>query len=166
MLEFSHSKLQNEGKTKATRLYYKCRCTCGTEVTVLGGNLSKGNTTSCGSCNRRTSHEGLRGSFFGQIERSAQVRGLDFQVTQQYLWDLFVAQEKRCALTGWELTMPNHPTYGTVGTASLDRIDASKPYVLGNLQWVHKDVNIAKQSMTNEEFISLCKAVVSHRREG
>jgi hypothetical protein len=161
VLEYAHSKLQNEGKTKATRIYYRCRCDCGAELIVLGGNLSKGNSTSCGTCNRRTSCKELTGSFFGQIQHSAQVRNLAFEVTQQHLWDLFVTQGRRCALTGWELMMPRHRVKGT---ASLDRIDSSKPYCEGNLQWVHKDVNLAKQSMTNEQFITMCSSVTAHEK--
>jgi len=45
-------------------------------------------------------------------------------------------------------------------TASLDRIDSSKGYIEGNVQWVHRKINMMKQSYTQEEFIELCQAVV------
>jgi hypothetical protein len=47
------------------------------------------------------------------------------------------------------------------GTASLDRIDSSKGYTLGNIQWVHKWVNLMKQDMTDQEFIEWCKTITN-----
>ena len=44
-------------------------------------------------------------------------------------------------------------------TASVDRIDSTKGYLKGNVQWVHKSINQMKSNRTDEEFIALCKAV-------
>ena len=44
---------------------------------------------------------------------------------------------------------------------SLDRVDSSKGYIEGNVQWVHKMVNMSKQQYTQEEFIEMCTAVVN-----
>ena len=46
-------------------------------------------------------------------------------------------------------------------TASLDRIDNSKGYLKGNVQWVHKDVNMAKGTMKNDSFIAMCKTIAN-----
>ena len=43
--------------------------------------------------------------------------------------------------------------------ASLDRIDSSKGYVEGNLQWVLSEVNMMKQQYSQDRFIEICKAV-------
>ena len=54
-------------------------------------------------------------------------------------------------------------------TASLDRIDSSKGYIKGNVQWVHKNINYMKQEMTNEEFlvnfITAAKREIEHQIE-
>lgn len=50
------------------------------------------------------------------------------------------------------------------GTASLDRIDSSKGYVVGNVQWVHKDVNTVKWDLTLDNFFRVCKMVVEHNK--
>jgi hypothetical protein len=47
-------------------------------------------------------------------------------------------------------------------SASLDRIDSSKGYVKGNVQWTHKTVNIMKQAMSDEELIDWCKVIVKN----
>jgi len=49
-----------------------------------------------------------------------------------------------------------------IRTASLDRIDSSKGYVKGNLQWVHKDINMMKNHYNQKYFIEICKKVATN----
>ncbi len=44
-------------------------------------------------------------------------------------------------------------------TASLDRIDSRGHYEVGNVQWIHKDLNIMKNSYDANYFIDMCKSV-------
>lgn len=50
---------------------------------------------------------------------------------------------------------------GEYNTASLDRIDSSKPYIIDNIQWVHKDINFMKRTYSHDYFIKLCKLVAN-----
>lgn len=43
---------ERRGKTNAFRLYWLCRCDCGTERTVLSGSLKSGKSTNCGCLKR------------------------------------------------------------------------------------------------------------------
>lgn len=88
---------------------------------------------------------------YNKFRKSANSRGV--------LWDLsftdFVGcYTGECALTGWELSM----IYSDC-TASFDRIDSSKPYELGNIQWVHTMVNMCKNKYGQDKFIKMCKAI-------
>lgn len=77
-------------------------------------------------------------------------------VTVQEVHDLLVRQNFRCALTGESLSP---------GDASMDHILAVSrggPHIIDNAQIVRKDVNRAKGTLTNDEFIALCRAVVRH----
>ncbi len=77
-------------------------------------------------------------------------------ITKRDVLDLLETQTYCCALTGWELT-PH--------TASLDhRLPVSRggQHTVANAQVLHEDVNRAKGTLTNEEFIELCRAVVQH----
>jgi hypothetical protein len=72
---------------------------------------------------------------------------------------LLEAQGYRCALTGWPLDPE---------TASLDHIFAicrGGEHRIENTQVVHRTVNRAKGTLTNDEFISMCAQVVRHRGE-
>ena len=64
-----------------------------------------------------------------------------------------------CALSGEELSFG----VGRMrGTASLDRIDSSKGYVKGNVQWVHKDVNFMKRTLNQQTFVNWCKKITNN----
>ena len=99
---------------------------------------------------------------FSNIRNNAKIRGIEFGVTIEELWNLYQRQNGRCALSGREIGF----VHCKRGNASLDRIKSTEPYVIDNLWWVHKDVNLAKQSLTVEEFISLCNDVSEHALEG
>jgi len=69
---------------------------------------------------------------------------------------LFERQEYRCALTGCALSPE---------TSALDHIlpvSRGGEHVIANVQILHKQVNRAKGTLTNEEFIQLCREVVAH----
>ena len=51
-----------------------------------------------------------------------------------------------------------------LSVASLDRIDRTKGYEPGNVQWVHKIVNDMKGTLKDADFIAWCGAVASHVR--
>ncbi|MCA8985828.1 MAG: HNH endonuclease signature motif containing protein [Planctomycetaceae bacterium] len=77
-------------------------------------------------------------------------------VTVQEVHDLLVRQDFRCALTGEPLDPAD---------ASMDHILAVSrggPHTIENAQILRRDVNRAKGTLTNEEFIALCRAVVRH----
>ena len=78
------------------------------------------------------------------------------RVTTANVLQLLEHQRHCCALTGRELT-PD--------TASLDHIIPVRcggEHVIENTQVLHKDVNRAKTTMTNDEFVQLCREIVEH----
>ena len=82
------------------------------------------------------SHKGfykdvLRCSFAHKYKASAELRSIEWNVSFDYLADLLIEQDFKCALTGFPIEAMN-----VNNNASLDRIDSSKGYVEGNLQWV------------------------------
>lgn len=107
----------------------------------------------------------LSGTLYNKYKRGAEKRGLEFNVTPQFLWDLFIKQNRKCALSGIEIYFSK--TEGRKRdtkeiTASLDRIDSNKGYTEDNVQWVHKKVNTMKMQMEEKEFISFCKEIAKY----
>lgn len=52
----------------------------------------------------------------------------------------------------------------TTFNASLDRIDSSLGYIIGNVQWVYKGVNFMKGEMSHDYFIEMCKMITENQR--
>lgn len=149
--------------------YWKCRCECGAETEVRAQHLTSGVTKTCGGIHHRTGSvhyawKGcgeISGRYIGDLKKHAKQRGLDFTITKEDLWKQFLDQDRKCALTGWLLEFfRGKDMYKT--TASADRIDSSKGYVKGNVQWVHKDINWFKRDYPQDKFIELCKAVANY----
>jgi hypothetical protein len=80
-------------------------------------------------------------------------RGYDWDITPEYILEMYEAQEGCCALTGWPIGWSER---GLTATVSIDRIDSSEGYLIGNVQLLHKDVNMAKQQFTQEYFTQMC----------
>lgn len=123
--------------------------------------------TKSDKCKRKNKQSGLwkgKGDIYGSRwsawKTNAKNRDIFFNVSIDYGWALFLKQKGRCAITGVELNFPIQKHGG--GTASLDRIDSSKGYIEGNVQWVHKSVNVMKQSFLLPELIEWCKKIVCH----
>jgi len=147
--------------------WYKPCPSCGDEQSYLRRNyaiLSYKEGKECKSCsNSKTencSHKGwvkdvLRVSFAKKYEAQAILRDINWEVSFDYLADLLISQDFKCALTDWDIDAMDVQK----NTASLDRIDSSKGYIEGNVQWVHKMVNMCKQQYTQKEFIDMCKSV-------
>lgn len=75
-----------------------------------------------------------------------------------------VAQQFRCAATGLAFDLKAHKTKGAGGShfaPSPDRIDPTKGYVQENVRWVLWAVNRAKGEMSNDAFVTICRAVVT-----
>lgn len=154
--------------TRNGHVRWLCLCDCGQEATCLSTHLSSGKTKSCG-CLKPTGKDHkqwtgcgeLTGRLWGQIVRGSNgSKGrapIPLILTIEQAWELFLKQDRRCALSGELLTLP--PRYNQRGTASLDRIDSSGPYSVENVQWVHKDINLMKNRLTQDRFVHLCRQV-------
>lgn len=152
-------------------LIWECQCThkqCGKILERASNTLMHGRrmNQSCGCYIRSHNYRGiedLSGCYFNQIRGGAKERDLDFAITKEYAWQLFVDQGKRCALTGRSIELvPNlRRMKNRCQTASLDRIDSSQGYIVGNLQWIHKSLQFLKSDLPQADFIQLCHEVAT-----
>ena len=148
-------------------------CDCGREVAKSTSYLLHGEATvpSCGcfrfgeNIHNWTGYKEIPGSYFYQVREAAKTKGREFDITIEYLHDLYVKQNKKCRFSGLQIDFggadltPNIKGSHRVVTASLDRIDSSKGYVIGNVQWVHKKINKMKGNLSDEEFIYFCTEI-------
>jgi len=92
------------------------------------------------------------------LERRSKT--IEFDLSYEYLDELWISQQGKCAYTGEDL---NFGRSKVAGSASLDRIDSSLGYVKGNVQFVHKDVNIMKWDLSEDRFLEICKKITEGR---
>lgn len=160
------SRREIEGLEKRNGRWWKRCPSCNEEQsyarrTYARASLEQGKD--CKSCaNRKTdnSHRGLyneiRVSWFERFKLSAELRGLEWSLTIEDVYSLWVRQSRACAMTGlpigWADVGANH-------TASIDRINNEKGYMPDNIQLVHKDVNMMRGAFSKEHFVEVCKLV-------
>lgn len=76
--------------------------------------------------------------------------GRNFNIDVDYIKKIYIKQEGLCNLSKIELNEDN---------LSLDRIDSSKGYIVGNIQWLDFNVNRMKTDLKQNEFIKICKLI-------
>jgi hypothetical protein len=160
---------RRDSTTKTTYWEFVCKVCNNKHITRLQ-DVRCGKIKSCG-CEKNKGHLNgqwnglfeLSGRTIGHYKRNALKRNIEFNVSEKYLWDLYLKQNKKCPYTNIELIIkPKSGDYRTPSNASLDRIDSSIGYVQGNLQWVYKPINVFKNSMSKTEFINMCKLISSN----
>lgn len=121
--------------------------------------------------NRRDEFTGLRW-FMSRVKR----REPSATLTLQDIKDQWDRQGGKCVYTGWVLSLPAYHLERTeskgrkrkftrdLTRASLDRIDSSKGYEHGNIQFVCLMANIAKSDYASDDLIRFCRAVANHSR--
>lgn len=102
--------------------------------------------------------------------RCANRRRKEVDITLEYLKKLWEEQKGICPYTGWDLVLPDctsgwKSVNDKTQRASLDRIDCSRGYVEGNVQYVSFMANIAKGDMTDNEMFKFCEAVAEFKKE-
>lgn len=182
--------LENVGnKPNDKHIFWKCFCDpklggCGNSIETSSAHLRNGSTKSCGCLRVITSkknkgrmkgvyenkkswnwkgYESISKTYFESLRNSAGSRVHNFSITMKYIWELLVKQNFKCALSGLDICL-QRASADRNATASLDRIDSSKGYIEGNVQWVHKDINRIKNNLSEEKLFEYCKQIVQHKK--
>lgn len=161
-----------------------CKCDCGNETTGIGAKIKNGLKKSCGCYKTDVfvrnnlsrgygkehpywkGHGEISGSLWSVIKASAIRRKLPFEITIEYAWDMFLKQDRKCALSGVPIFFClDKQNISRKHTASLDRIDSAKGYVEGNVQWVHSEVNYMKFRFDQDKFLNWCQVISAHQHK-
>lgn len=110
------------------------------------------------------SYKGIFLTTFNKMKKNAEKRKIPFNITMEYIGNLFEKQKGYCALTGIKLELKKN-IQDNKQTASLDRKDSGKGYIIGNLQWIHKRINKLKTDFVEDELIELCTYIVNYQHQ-
>lgn len=138
---------------------------CGRKRNVKRADHAKRHAEKiCKFCSSRKNnpqgeHRGIRLSFIEKFKIQGKSRGKNWNLSHDDVADQADIQNRKCALSGVDLVFTGD--FNQI-TASLDRIDNKKGYEKGNIQWVHKQINMMRGILTLERFKELCSAVAIH----
>jgi hypothetical protein len=182
-IKLERIKINAEG---CNRFYWRCQCDCGKQCiktatyllyydAIVKEQLSSGRRKrkliqSCGCEAKRITRWAkldIDPRHFSRIKQSAKARNLEFNITPEYINELFYKQNKKSALTGVSLILPkyrdhatglsNNPSENDDYIASLDRIDSNKGYTEDNVWWIGRRENICKSNLTIEDLHNFLK---------
>jgi hypothetical protein len=145
-----------------TAVPFKC-LTCNTDGKGNQHQLEVRKSTPCAVCKPRlnyppnyiTSTTPIPRAFLQGLYNRATRNSIQINVDEEYLWQIFLNQNGKCALSDTQLVFEKRNR----NNASLDRIDPEKGYIKGNVQWLTIGVNIAKGEFLTEEYIDICTLV-------
>ncbi len=85
----------------------------------------------------------------------------DFNLTILDIKEQWEKQKGICPYSGVQLSLRklNEKRTDLIYEASIDRIDSSKGYIVGNIQFVSIPINYMKSTMNHEQMLDLCKII-------
>ncbi len=151
-------------KNRGTRKVWLCKCKCGTEKEVYEQNLKNNKSKSCGCYVTEKfwkGHGDISMTYWSALKNGAKSRDIEFLISIKEAWDIFLLQNKKCALSNEKIYFAKSTSVSKrkLGTASMDRIDSSLGYTKNNCQWVHKSVNRLKMDMKQDDFLLWCHKI-------
>ena len=154
-----------------TRACYNCAIKIENSSIERVNALKKAGSIS--GIKKRKGTNNISATFWCRIKRNSirKAKNLDFNITIEYIQDLLEKQNFTCAISGVPIILERDNTFYLKGrrdlnTASLDRIDSNKGYIIGNVQWTHKLVNIMKFDLDEKEFKYWCKIISEYNKNG
>ncbi len=165
--------IDHTGKSK-----WHCKCDCGKEKIIQRSGLISGNSSSCGCFQKENARKQQRArmkmfgdmpfTFFTRIKTLAKRRNKEFSISIKDIYQQYIKQDKKCYFTGIPIGFLDDASQTTGrdnNTASLDRIDSEKGYIIGNICFVHKDINFMKHELSSESFIKYSKLIANNFRD-
>lgn len=94
------------------------------------------------------------------IRKRSKNSDLDFN----YMMDLWKKQNGVCFYSEIKMIPPKYGSGRNMFSASVDRIDSAKDYVVGNVVWAIWACNAGKNEMPVKQYFEICNAVAKNTR--
>ena len=149
-----------------TMIKVKCNG-CGKEFEMERGKYTSRHRENKGVhyCNRSCYdiHKPGKLPFGYFIDRCRYGNRWKYNIDTQFLKELWEIQNGKCPYTGIKMILPESKRgFGkcrSIEKASLDRIDSSKGYIKGNVEFVCQGINFAKHDYSKEEVLEFVNKI-------
>jgi hypothetical protein len=171
----------------------KCKCSCGTLRLFNWKDIRRGKTKGCG-CRRNTPElralakeraiqfqkEGILNRGYVRKDAKCPFRYILRMLNKpnrkpcnlkiEDLKQVWKQSGGVCPYTNIKLTLPlgsaNPNPEISYKMASIDRIDSSKGYIKGNIQYISRNINLAKGTLTHQQMLDFMNLIKKDGREG
>lgn len=147
-----------------------CRCDCGKEQFVPLNNLMNGSSTQCRKCGsitggkkRRKGYEDISGNYWSQLVYKIKKKGIPFELRIEDAWDVYLKQERKCALSGFDIYFSGYPYDRKKTNAALSLINVNGGYTKDNIQWIDKKLDKFKKNLDNQELLQIVNRIYGHQ---
>lgn len=160
---YGHMEVLSFAGTEKGRSKFLCKCVCGNEKILWSSNLRDGKTVSCG-CKRllKDSMTVVVNSIFSDYRARAIKKNLDFSLERALFQGKIDTECFYCdslASNTKQIICKDESFNKSYDYNGLDRIDNTKGYLEDNVVACCKTCNVAKNTMTHEEYLQFIKRV-------
>lgn len=104
-----------------------------------------------------------KGDFTYFLRRARSRKYLETDIDEIFLSELWKRQDGKCAISGLPIQLPKDTVNSTkirsLTTASLDRIDSTKGYIKGNVQFLAFAINLGKNHHSDSDMREFVAAI-------
>jgi hypothetical protein len=108
-----------------------------------------------------TGTKNFAGRSYAARRPGARRRKIAWEISKQYIEEIYAKQNGVCDLSGIVMEPKGNSRY----RPSIDRIDSTVGYVVGNVQIVCSVINVMKNKYSDLEFVRMCRAVATCRSD-
>jgi hypothetical protein len=150
--------------TEHNHASWLCLCVCGNKKVVVGINLRRGISKSCGCSYTLPKGVAAGNHVVSNMIRQAIARGYEFAISKRYLKSLHKRNCFYCGVPPATKTKDSAANYnGNYTYNGVDRIDNKNGYVYGNVATCCSVCNFMKGTMDSTEFIKQANKIANNR---
>ena len=132
-------------------------CNCGAEINKDNRELKRTSNNFCSlKCvgEYKTKMSNPLGYNRSLALNTAKKKNLEFNLSSEFLYELYIKQNKRCAVSG-VIIEPVDKKCKKINQVSIDRIDNSKGYTVDNVHLVALGINYLRNTFTIDDTLEL-----------
>lgn len=138
-------------KISKSRTYWECLCECGKECIVMGSNLTRGNTTSCGCklVSNQSPKTRVYNIVYSRYKCEAKTNKKEFMLTYEQFTKILQSPCNYCGSPPSNISAKQNKN---IKYSSVDRIDSKLGYTYNNTQPLCSMCNTMKLHHTEKDF--------------